>query len=67
MDCFFQECPLRYQFAIIRTGLDQKRPHAINIVVLDDNNTGSAGTTIRHIGFEVSRTDTTAPSDRETD
>jgi hypothetical protein len=53
VDCFFPECPLPYQFAFIKTGLDPKRPHTIGIVVRGDKNPDSEGTTIRHIGFEV--------------
>jgi len=52
VDSFFPECPFPYQFSFIKTGLDPKRPHTIRIVVRGDKNAGSAGTTIRHIGFE---------------
>jgi hypothetical protein len=53
VDCFFPECPLPYQLAFFKTGLDPKRPHAIRIVVRGDKNPGSSGTVIRHVGFEV--------------
>ena len=52
VDLYFQECPLPYQFAFIKTGLDPKKPHTIKVVVRGDKNTGSSGTTIRHIAFE---------------
>jgi hypothetical protein len=52
VDCFFRECALPYQFAFIRTGLDPKRSHTIQIVVRGEKTPGSDGTVIRHIGFE---------------
>jgi hypothetical protein len=52
VDCFFQECALPYQFAFIKTGLAPKRSHTIKIVVRGDKNPLSAGTIIRHVGFE---------------
>ncbi|MGA2618854.1 MAG: hypothetical protein ABSF26_14685 [Thermoguttaceae bacterium] len=54
VDCFFAECPLPYQFAFIKTGLDPKRPHTIKVVVRGDKNPGSTGMKIRHIAFEHS-------------
>jgi hypothetical protein len=53
VDCFFPECPLPYQFAFIRTGLNPERPHTIRIVVRGEKNAASEGTAIRHIAFEV--------------
>jgi hypothetical protein len=52
VDCFFPECPLPYQFAFIKTGLDPEKTHTIKIVVRGDRNPDSVGTVIRHIGFE---------------
>jgi len=52
VDCFFAECPLPFQFAFIKTGLDPKKSHTIKVVVRGDKNPSSEGTLIRHIGFE---------------
>ncbi|OQA00063.1 MAG: hypothetical protein BWY71_00852 [Planctomycetes bacterium ADurb.Bin412] len=52
VDCYFAECPLAYQFAFIKTGLDPEKTHTIQIVVRGDKNPGSSGTMIRHIAFE---------------
>lgn len=52
VDLLFAECPLPYQFAFIKTGLDPKRPHTIEIVVRGDKNPASSGTKVRHIAFE---------------
>lgn len=52
VDCYFAECPLVYQFAFIKTGLDPQKAHTIKIVVRGDKNPGSSGTVIRHIAFE---------------
>jgi hypothetical protein len=52
VDCFFQECALPHQFAFIKAGLDPKRSHTIKIAVRGDKNPLSAGTIIRHVGFE---------------
>ena len=52
VDLFFGECSLPYQFAFIKTGLDPSRPHVIKVVVRGDKNPLSAGTIVRHVGFE---------------
>ncbi len=52
VDCFFAECPLVYQFAFVKTGLDPQKTHTIQIVVRGEKNPGASGTMIRHIAFE---------------
>jgi len=52
VDCYFAECPLVYQFAFIKTGLDPQKTHTIKIVVRGDKNPASSGSSIRHIAFE---------------
>jgi len=53
VDLFFGECPLPYQFAFIKTGLDPSRPHTVRVVVRGDRNRLSEGTIVRHVGFEI--------------
>jgi len=53
VDCHFAECPIAYQFAFIKAGLDPKKTHTIKVVVRGDKNPASSGTKVRHIAFEI--------------
>ena len=59
VDCYYQE-PLPFQFAFIKTGLDPEQTHAIKIVIRNEKNSRSIGTTIRHMAFEYSAESYTA-------
>ena len=50
VDLLFKERTLPYDFTFIKSGLDPKKPHTIKVVARGgDKNSGSSGTTIRHI------------------
>ena len=51
VDCYYRDA-LAFQFAFIRTGLDPGVKHTVRVVVRSDRNSGSTGTTIRHMAFE---------------
>lgn len=51
VDCYHKES-LPFQFAFIKTGLDPETTHTIRIVIKNDKNPQSRGTTIRHMAFE---------------
>ena len=51
VDCYYKE-PLPFQFAFIKTGLDPEKTHTIRIVIRNEKNPQSLGTTIRHMAFE---------------
>ncbi len=52
VDCYYPEA-LPFQFAYIKTGLAAKK-HTIRVVIRQDHNSASTGTTVRHIAFECS-------------
>jgi hypothetical protein len=53
VDCYYPE-PLPFQFAFIKTGLDPRKVHTIDIRIRSDRNPHSNGTAIRHMAFEYS-------------
>jgi hypothetical protein len=54
VDLYFEDTPLIFEFAFIKTGLDPKVTHTIKIVARGDKNEKSAGTVINHMAFEYS-------------
>jgi hypothetical protein len=53
VDCYYPE-PLPFQFAFIRSGLDPRKVHTIEMTIRSDGNPRSTGTAIRHMAFEYS-------------
>ena len=51
VDCYYKE-PLPFQFAFIKTGLDPEKTHTIRILIKNEKNSQSRGTTVRHMAFE---------------
>ena len=56
VDCW-AACPTVYQFAFIRQGLSRDRLHTIKVLVKNEKNPLATGTTIKHMLFEICKTE----------